>query len=299
MIYQSYIDGLPETEHIYQETQNKYVPDPALQAVVSEVWNTIIRQSLPRKLLSNVYLPEYAVGRVRINPNNNIYSINDRNEVCAVLPHQNTVTSYFYPHTFELLTALVEDEKPLLKTLPRDFSSKDFLERVRKHNLYKIILKKVMGQEENITKKLLIAAANMCTTFKKCTIGTLNKIFDRMIYYGLSPSNIFINMNMYREELVIDPDFSFIFDPVTSESLLYEGYLGCLYGKIQMYTDGYRHPELRILQSGEIFVTAAPSEIGVLNQHKSLHVVHDSGIVAQIQNQVIINANAVCYGVRD
>ena len=59
------------------------------------------------------------------------------------------------------------------------------------------------------------------------------------------------------------------FDPVTKYQLVLEGRLGSLMG-VNIITDAFREPKLRVLSEGQLYMVAPPNVLGVITQHQEL-----------------------------
>ena len=63
--------------------------------------------------------------------------------------------------------------------------------------------------------------------------------------------------------------FSNYFDPVTKYQLVLEGRLGSLMG-VNIITDAFREPKLRVLPDDTLYMVGPPNTVGVVTQHQEL-----------------------------
>jgi hypothetical protein len=63
--------------------------------------------------------------------------------------------------------------------------------------------------------------------------------------------------------------FSSYFDPVTKYQLVLEGRLGSLQG-VNIITDAFREPKLRVLPDDTLYMLGPPNTVGVITQHQEL-----------------------------
>lgn len=63
--------------------------------------------------------------------------------------------------------------------------------------------------------------------------------------------------------------FSNYFDPVSKYQLVLEGRLGSLLG-VQIITDAFREPKLRVLPDDTLYMVGPPNTVGVVTQHQEL-----------------------------
>lgn len=92
------------------------------------------------------------------------------------------------------------------------------------------------------------------------------------------------------------------FDPVTKYQLVLEGRLGSLMG-VNIITDAFREPKLRVLTEGQLYMVAPPNVLGVITQHQELTPyqvdLRNQGqpvqgwFLEQLQGQVAQNPRAV------
>jgi len=63
--------------------------------------------------------------------------------------------------------------------------------------------------------------------------------------------------------------FSNFLDPVSKYQVVLEGRLGSMMG-VNIVTDAYREPKLKVLDVGELYVVSAPKNLGVVVEHQPL-----------------------------
>lgn len=82
-----------------------------------------------------------------------------------------------------------------------------------------------------------------------------------MISNGVTPRTVVMHINYWRYMLGNSGSFSSWFDPATKYQLIQTGQLGNMLG-FNFITDGYRQPNMQVLQPGEIYMLAAPEYLG-------------------------------------
>jgi hypothetical protein len=111
----------------------------------------------------------------------------------------------------------------------------------------------------------------------------------------------------YWNDITGNTDMMSLLDPVTKFDLVQTGQLGQLLG-MQMMTDGYRQPELQVLQSGEIYILAPGINVGQFTSRNGIESTPiDGGLfgkptqgwyLKQLTSLYLPNGRAVAKGIR-
>ena len=72
-------------------------------------------------------------------------------------------------------------------------------------------------------------------------------------------------------DIVAEPEFTAWYSELEKHELAMEGSLGKLMG-VEIITDGYRLPQLKGLDQGQIYMTSSPATLGVISQLGDLNV---------------------------
>jgi hypothetical protein len=167
----------------------------------------------------------------------------------------------------------------------------------------------MMVREDRILRDLLLAAAplfNDRVFFGNFNPASLAQMQNQVSSWGTPASNLLIAYDLWQD-IIANNDFVNWFDPVHQHELILEGRLGTLLG-MQVLTDGLRYDQLRVLEQGEAFVTAAPGYLGViLEQTPPEAKAIDLAVIGQPargwfihsgEGMIVGNARAVCFGQR-
>jgi hypothetical protein len=138
------------------------------------------------------------------------------------------------------------------------------------------------------------------------TPSTLSFLQQQVNRWGLQASNALVTSEIIQD-LQGNSSFGAWFDPVSKLELIQTGLVGTLLG-MSVMTDSFRHPNLKVLEPGEIYVTSTPETHGTYTdrgpvQSQDVNSYND-GIPArgwfmyEILSMVIHNARSVAKGVR-
>lgn len=108
-------------------------------------------------------------------------------------------------------------------------------------------------------------------------------------------------------DLLVGNDFSTYWDPVSKYQLLQTGNVGSVLGT-SIITDGFREPNLRVLEDGELFFTSSPDFTGVYTDRGPIQSVpvdsYPDGSpsrgwsMAEFISAALANAKSVAIGMR-
>ena len=100
---------------------------------------------------------------------------------------------------------------------------------------------------------------------------------------GLVATNILLAADLWKD-IVGNSDFHSAFDPITRYEIVLTGRITQVYGAT-IITDGLRKENQRVLQPGEIFVTAAKENLGVFTDRGGLEATATDGAVVATSNR--------------
>lgn len=125
-------------------------------------------------------------------------------------------------------------------------------------------LEGTMVAEDRVYRNLLIQASaidNFLTTFVgSMTAGGLMSFRNQVARWNIPVSSWLIANDIWSD-IVGDPSFQQVIDPVSKHELLLTGQIGVIYG-MTILSDAYRHPEHKVLDQGEQFIIGSPVNHG-------------------------------------
>lgn len=174
---------------------------------------------------------------------------------------------------------------------------------------YNELLEQMWRTEDTYFTTLARASAPKANTpvaFNTFTPQVFQLMRRSITDWALSVFGCIISNDIW-DDIVASTDFSSWFDPVHKHDLIRDGMLGSLLN-IPIRTDGYRYPNLRVLDRGEVFFFAPPGNLGGLGQRTELTTrainrfnesIPKRGWYAQIiEHMLITNARGICRGKR-
>jgi hypothetical protein len=223
----------------------------AIAADLAEVGN---REGFARNLLQRVDVPSGGVPQIDVKQLNTV-------AVVAVSP--STIVPQFlrnkklFPPEFEVIANTLIDERDINQG-PADILAQKFIEsqqqiQVQEDKLTKTAFDALIGAQGGNTQQIFSGS------FTPTGLGTL---FQSIQSHNLQPTNIIMASDAYSDVLT-NSNFSTWFDPVSQYEIVTTGYVGRLMG-MNVRTEAYKEPSLRVLNQGEIYVTAAPEYTGAI-----------------------------------
>lgn len=155
----------------------------------------------------------------------------------------------FYPAEFELSSNLRAERLEIEQV------GGDVLD-----NLYGQGLDATMTAEDRIWKRAADATVGIVNPLQYIS-GSLTPQNLAAIRQGVTdwnlPCTTAIISNDYWQDIIGNNDFASFLDPITKYDLVLNGELGTLVG-LTLLTDGFRQPNQKVLERGEIYVVATP-----------------------------------------
>ena len=255
-----------------------------------EIWETLGREGFTGKVLATQNVKRGDTARVRVRKKDIVaFQITSDVKVQESRIRQD----WFYPPDFTIACNVVIEDKEIAQ------NSADILDEKFQDGLEAQLVR-----EDLITKALLDRAATtfndliFYTSFNPTIAATLHEQVNR---WGVWASTLLIAWDV-TTDMLSDPDFQQAWDPVTKHELILEGSIGRLYG-MDIHTDGLRYPTLQVLNSGDIYATAAPVTVGaktIREELKSKAIdLYATGraargwFLSQIQGQIVVNGRGV------
>ena len=170
-------------------------------------------------------------------------------------------------------------------------------------------LEQIMRREDVTVKRLLDATVGQTNNLQLLSGGLTSTGLARMISQ-LQGSNVPSDKLLIAADVVPDitgaNNFSNEIDPVSKLEIIQTGTLGVLHG-LTIITDGFRHTNLRVLESGEVYVLGTPTLLGGYTE-REMDVEEVSGagngvpskgwLFSQLISMVAHNPAAVIKGIR-
>ena len=161
------------------------------------------------------------------------------------------------PPEFDIVANLLVDERELAQG-PSDILEQKFIEgqqqiQVKEDQVWKLAVDATIGAINGNQQQIFGGPF---------TPGGLGVLFDSVGRWNLQPTSIVMASDAWTDVLT-GSNFTGWFDPVSQYEIVTSGYIGRLMG-LNVRTDAYREPILRVLNAGEIYVTAAPEYHGAL-----------------------------------
>lgn len=126
-------------------------------------------------------------------------------------------------------------------------------------------LEAIMVQEDRLWKRMADNAATVRNTYQSFatfTPAVFARLIDQVSRWGIPATSCLFSSSLWQD-IIANGDFAGVLDPVTKWELLQEGFLGSMYG-VEMITDNFRQSNLKVLETGEVYITGAPINHGVV-----------------------------------
>jgi len=264
-------------------------------AMAMEIYETTNREGFARKLVQYDELGQGEVPSVTLKTKDVVaYIQNSPTETYAHIVRDKHI---ILPE-FNLATRILAANSDLQK------STSDILEEK-----YEEGLEAIMVQEDRLWRRMAVKAAETTNTvqnFTSLTPAVVSRLLEQVTRWGIPPQHLMFSTSMWID-IQSNAEFHTVMDPVTQRELLTDGYLGSLYGT-QIYTDNFRQPNMKVLDTNEILVVGAPINHGAMRMRGQLTVepinLYPQGIdqkgwfFNQIMCLIVSNSLSVARGVR-
>jgi len=227
------------------------------QAIVEDISETTSREGFARNLLGFKELEQGEVARVRFRMRDVVAFIAASvSEIAPTIVRNNFIT---LPEFYISGNIMVEE---------RDIqqSTGDILDEK-----YQEGLEAIMVQEDRLWKRFADQASvinNTITYFTTFTPGNFSQIRTQVSRWGLPVAQCLMAYDLW-DDIIGTTGFSEWFDPIHMHELILEGILGSMLG-VQLRTDAFRLPEMKVLDPGDLYMVATPETHGVLQQRGDL-----------------------------
>lgn len=219
------------------------------EVFAEDVWETLNRQGFTSQLLARKDVTDGVDNRVRLRRKDvTAFQVVNDGEGIAQIVEQ----AYFYPADYYLQCQVLIEERELAHAGP------DLLDQK-----FQDALEAIMVRQDRILRSAMLATAgvfNAPISFSTFTPQVLTALRTQVASNGLPAAHMLFSFDIW-DDMIADPSFTAWWEPVHKYQLIMDGKLGSLLN-MKLITDGFRYDTLRVLQPGEIFVTATPVALG-------------------------------------
>lgn len=213
--------------------------------------------------------------------------------------YQLTREKIFYPAEIELIANVRAEQ------LAIEQGTGDFLDE-----LYTQALDSLMVQEDRLAKAALDKCVNIDNNLilisGDLTPRTLASLRNGVTDWNL-PATTAVISNDFWSDVSGNSDFATFLDPVTKYDLNLNGFVATLNG-LNLWTDGFRQRNQKVLNRGEIYVITSPENLGVYSDRGGIRAKTTSGadsgnttsgwLMSSIISLVLSNTRGVQKAVR-
>jgi hypothetical protein len=264
------------------------------EIVGNQVVETMGRAGFTRRLLQFNAVPKGGIAKIRVRHRDVIafVSTTDPNVVASQV-RQPVV----YPSFFNIISRILIEDSEI------NLDDGDLLE-----DRYQDGLEQMLVAEDRAFKNIVDTAANAYNPlflFPTLTPSVWTNMKIAVEEYGNTPvTSALMSMDLWPD-VETDPEFVAWFSELEKHEIAFEGTLGKING-VEVITDGIRHPKLKVLDRGQLYMFSAPQTLGVVSQLGDLNVQTINGYadgiakrgwyMAQQQALAVVNPHAVVRG---
>lgn len=266
------------------------------EVMTEQIVESLGRQGFIRRLLGFKSLGQGASNQIRVRVKD-VRAFAASSNPMAIA--SEIVQNYYRPQEFYLTGAISIEEKEIAQ------DTGDLLD-----DKYNDGLEALMVQEDRIGLNVFNTAASAINneyTFTAFTPTTLQHMKSEITTQGGIPVNtMLISMDIWND-IVAEPEFQNWYSEIEKHELVLEGNLGQLAG-MNIITDGYRIPTLKVLDQGQVYMFGIPETLGQIAQRGQLKVEATSGanvgrptrgwFFNAIESIAVVNARAIVRGQR-
>lgn len=264
--------------------------------LAAELQETAAREGLLRRLVIEEPLSQGQLPRIRVRYLNVVGAVADGpGEINAQLIRDK----YYFPSEFNIVINLEIEEREIAQ------ATGDILDEK-----YQEGLQASMVIEDRIWKAgadALLGQPNTLTTISGALTPTYLASIANLVSSWNLPTVNCILANDYWKDIATNPNWLTAFDPVSQAEVLLTGKLGNIYG-MGVSTDGFRPPEQKVLEPGELYVTSSPEYHGAITTRGGIVPTPLNGPVnsrttrgwfmSELISFMITNGRSVAKGVR-
>jgi hypothetical protein len=219
-------------------------------ALAAKIEEAAYREGFARNLMVEEQLNQGEIPRARMRVNNVVAMV--ATSVSDIIPQLVRERIYYPPEFY--INANVEVENRDIDQISSDILDEKYTEG----------LQNIMVQEDLTWKKMAdgtVGSANNITYIAgQLSPTTLSTLRNNVAHWKIPATTCLLAQDFWND-IVSNSEFQSMLDPVSKYDLVLNGELGILLG-LRIVTDGYRAPELQVLNPGEIYVVGAPQNHG-------------------------------------
>lgn len=210
--------------------------------IADELYVSANREGFMRRFLAYQELNQGNIPRVKMRLKNVVATIaGGPTQISTQIVRDNT----YYPPEFNICVRPFIEEREIQQSVG-DVLEEKFVEAQEG----------IMVAEDRTWYKMATATVNQVNPFTTVT-GTLSPsslmAVKTLVTRWNIPAAYWLMASDIWNDIVGDTQFSNLIDPVSKHELLLTGQLGTMLG-MSIYTDAYRHPQHKVLNSGEFFI---------------------------------------------
>lgn len=309
-LFDAYTSGAIEKKHseeyVLAQAQNRELFDKAFkdkdgdafqalgEIIGDEIWLTMGREGFAEKTLLKKPLGKGETGRIRIRQKDVISLYMTSGPSFA--PASQVKQLYVYPEEYYLLANILIEDREI------EQASGDILD-----DKYVDGLEQIMVQRDKIWKTLVDKSSsiyNDFVLFNSFTPTVFSTMRTQIMRWGIPCVSCVLSFDLWND-IIADTEFSMWFDPITKHELILEGNLGAILG-VNIMTDGFRYPTLKVLEQGQAYFLGAPNTLGAITVRKELATTainqyligkpNRGWFMEHIEGMAIVNTRAVVRG---
>lgn len=205
----------------------------------------------------------------------------------------------YYPPEFYIESRLFIEQREIEQSTG-DILEEKYLEALTGH----------MVQEDRMWYRLAAGTVNIANPFTnisgQLTANTLANMRTLVNRWNIPASNVLIASDIWND-IISEPSFRDVIDPVSKHELLLTGQIGTIFG-MTVYTDGFRHPQHKVFNQGDIIVVGDTVNHGAYTDRGGINSQPIDGtheripgrgwFMSQLMSMLIANARSVAKGNR-
>jgi hypothetical protein len=220
------------------------------EVLADELYLAANRDGFARRFMARQDLNQGSIPIIRLRMKNVVsVTASSPSRVETQLVRDNT----YYPPEFYI------SARPYIERRDIDRSNTDVLEEK-----YNEALEAIMVGEDRVWRRLAMATVGVANN-QTNIVGRMNPIalstFRNEVTRWNIPAAYWLLANDIWSDLIGDPGFQALIDPVSKHELLLTGELGEVLG-MKLISDAFRHPQHKVLDRGEMFIVGDPINHG-------------------------------------
>ncbi len=230
------------------------------EIVGNQVVETMGRAGFTRRLMQFNAVPKGGIAKVRVRHRDVVAYVTTTDPTVVASQVRQPVV---YPSFFNIIANILIEDSEI------NLDDGDLLE-----DRYQDGLEQMLVAEDRAFKNIIDVAAqayNPLFMFPTLTPSVWTNMKIAVEEYGNTPvTSALMSMDLWPD-VETDPEFVAWFSDIEKHEIAFEGTLGKING-VEVITDGIRHPKLKVLDRGQLYMFSAPQTLGVVSQLGDLNV---------------------------